>query len=764
MAYTIHNEIRIGSQTDPSYRWANDKIVLNSLRGVFTADVLANELSVDTFTVTVRTNIDAPLVYSPTDAKAYKTIDGKVYILKKPTDYGQRFLTDIAPATPVYWYVNYAIYMVGYFQNVQRVGRHLYKITCESAVGLLNAKTHVGGLYSGVSVTNLLSSIIGTTFPYYVTPEVGAVTVYGHLPYDNARNNLHKLLFAIGAVMMRNAQGSYSFTFLSNSMTNVPPSRVALGGKTEYVTPSDSVEITEHSFFALNTDETVQLFDNTNGASVSNQLVIFDQPMHDLAATGNLTINSSSVNHAIVSGVGTLTGKQYTHNAMIVKEGSTSNNVRRVTSNELISFANSYFVARRVYSYYSSTRKIDANILLENERPGMLLALRDGFGDPTNAYLSQVDLSITTVKMGRCKLIAGFQPGANGNNFSHRVLITADATWTVPSGVTRIRIVLIGGATGGQGGYDGADGLDNTTSPAIVQHTEIWSGGSIYGFDSGYTLWGYENDNQPSGVGGAAGEAGAKAAFLVSDQAVVANDAIAVVVGAGGAGGARNGGLGSAGTPSTAQCSRFGTLSSADGLSTYEGYNDPVSGITYAISGVDGEKGGDGGQAPPYGWSNQKAPNGESVKTYGGGSGGTSVQESNNASYPDFGWHIAAGAGGGGAAFGAVGGAGSAGTIWQEQVWDRTHTMSWYRKVVQGGNGGNGANAVAPSKPTIYGQGGAGGHGGGGGGNAAGSYWVVYQDYVYNTNYERIDHGTKGTGGQGSAGSAGGDGCCIIYY
>lgn len=763
MAYTIANEIRIGPQNNPTYKWENDKIVLNSPRGVFAVDVLGNELSIDNFTATVRWNVDAPLVYNPAGTpQAYKTNGGGIYLLKKPANYGQNFLTNIAPSTPVYWYVGGSVYAKGYFKSVERIGRHLYKITCESGIGLLNAKTHVGGLYTGQTVTAMLSSIIGSTFPYTVAEDVGAVTVYGHLKYTTARANLHELLFAIGAVLTKDANGNYQVVFLSNAMTNVPTSRVALGGKTEYKTPADSVEVTEHSFFALNSDEVVQLFDNTNGASVSNQLVIFDQPMHDLAVTGNLTISESSVNHAVVSGVGSLTGKQYTHNALIIKEGGSSNNIKRVTSNELISFANSYYVARRVYSYFASTKTLNAKILLENEKPGQLLALRDSFGDATNAYLSQMDVSVTTVKLANCKLISGFQPGANGNNFTHRALITANATWTVPSGVTRIRIVLIGGGQGGQGGYDGADGLDSTTTPGLEKHfigpTPPSSSGAFY---EGEIMFAYQNDEQPPGAGGAAGVAGAKAAFLVSDQAVSAGSTISVVVGVGGNGGARNGVEGDLGTPTTAQSSRFGTLSSDDGVATYEGYNDPISGITFAIDGVDGTKGGDGGKSSPYGWYIEGSSRGENVSTYSGGAAGAGISGEEGGYAPGyfFMWY-AGGGGGGGAAQGRNGGAATAARVWQERI--TQSGLSWYRDVYNGGNGGNGANAVAPTQPTIYGQGGTGGNGGGGGGNAGGSY--VGTNVSYDPLHEIIAPGTKGLGGQGTAGSKGGNGCAIIYY
>ena len=765
MVYTIANEIRIGPQNNPTYKWENDKIALNSPRGVFTVDILANELSVDTFSATVRWNVDAPLVYNPNGTpQAYKTRNGGIYLLRKPRGYGQNFLTDIAPATPVYWYVAGSAFAKGYFASVQRIARYLYKLTCESGIGLLNAKPHIGGLYNGAAASTLLASIIGNTFVYSVDDAVKDVPVYGHLPYDTARRNLHKLLFALGAVLIKDANGNYIVQFLTNTMTNVPKSRVALNGKTEYVTPCDGVEITEHSFFALNSDEVVSLFDNSNGAAVSDLTVLFDSPMHDLTASGNLTISESSVNHAVVSGIGSLTGKKYTHNAMIIRMGTGKRNVKRVTDNELISFANSFFVANRVYSYFASTRKLDAKILLEDEKPGQLVAITDSFGDATNAYLSTMDVSVTSMKIANCKLIAGFKPGANGNNYNNRILITSSRTWTVPAGVTRIRIVLIGGAQGGQGGYDGADGLDQSTTPMLDTYSH-WDRvehiGSRYYYYDGYVTGGYKENDQPPAAGGAAGAAGAKASFLIMDVTVAPNDVITFSVGIGGAGGARNGGAGDAGTPTTAQCARFGTLSSADGLVTYEGYHDPVSGLSFATDGKNGVAGGNGGQSTAYGNQSGEAISGGDVSTFAGGAGGNGASVTTD--YDEYGFptriFAAAPGGGGGAALGANGSAGADGTV-AEEPWEvEGYILNLW--TMRGGNGGNGANAATPEQPSVYGQGGTGGNGGGGGGNAGG--WKITRWGLY-SGYDKEFKGTRGSGGQGSAGGQGGNGVGFIYY
>lgn len=56
--YALTNDIYIGSVNNPTYHFQNPQIALNSPSGTFALDVIGNELSIDTFTVTVRMTED----------------------------------------------------------------------------------------------------------------------------------------------------------------------------------------------------------------------------------------------------------------------------------------------------------------------------------------------------------------------------------------------------------------------------------------------------------------------------------------------------------------------------------------------------------------------------------------------------------------------------------------------------------------------------------------------------------------------------------
>jgi len=159
---------------------------------------------------------------------------------------------------------------------------------------------------------------------------------------------------------------------------------------------------------------------------------------------------------------------------------------------------------------------------------------------------------------------------ANGGQlYTDVIVITESGTYTMPSGVTEITLVLIGGGDGGQGG-DGA------------------------------TCYYYSN-NRDAGKGGACGQGG-----KVYSTPVTINDGqnYTVVIGAGGTGGkggdwsytpypswdaygrTNKGSLGTAGQPTT--CTFSTTFTSASGVRMPTGYADLLTNKIYALNGQDG--------------------------------------------------------------------------------------------------------------------------------------------------------------------------------
>jgi len=765
----LTNDIYIGSVSTPLYHFTNANAELGGFKGNFALDVIGNELSIDTFTVTVRqTENDFYEGFITADDYDFYTDDDEefcVHISEYDPTMLKEFMRELPFGVPVWWYVDGVFHAKGYLKSVDRVAKYGFKLTCVSGVGLLDADMHVGGIYIAAQITTVLASIIGGAFTYTVSNAVQSVYVYGRLPYDTRRNNLHRLLFATGAALQKgDASTDYVIDFLSETITEVPASRVALQGSVDYQLPSNKIEVTEHSYFYDATVATETLFDNTSEAVADNLTVIFQSPVYasTLATTGTLSIISSGVNYAVVSGQGTLTGKYYTHTTNIRTLTNNPNNdperVRRVTENELVTSLNSLNVARRVLSYYQSAKTVKAKLLLDGEKCGQLIRMTDSFGDLTQAYLARMDTLVTSVIGAQCQMIEGYQPGANGNVFTHRIVI--DAAYIAAHGNTiampadYVKIVLIGGGDGGSGGYDGEEGQYKYKGTSIFDPGE---GGEVirtyYEIDDHRNLHTYYYDGQTTAAGGAAGAAGSRGKVYAFEGAAVTGETVTISVGVGGAGGARNGGAGSSGTATTVSSTSLGTKSSNSGLNV-AAYFDPFSGDVYASAGLAGVPGGGGGAVDTVNLQGNNGGNGlpgGNAGFYHGGVGGTGRTMTIRSFGQDYTGYLSGG-GGGGAAFGANGGDGGNITSRYDSYYQSTDYFS--------GVGGNGANAVAHPKPT-YGGGGGGGNGGGGGGNC-GAIKDCFQGYADEDSLVYSHAG--GAAGQGSKGGDGGDGVVIIYY
>lgn len=751
----LENKIYIGSVETPYYYFDNAQLMSNSAIGEFAVDVISNELSIDELRFTVTPTNEGNAVIPGVGAKDY--------------------MQELPFGTPVWWNIGNETYAKGYLKSVKRVGRSLYQIQCVSGVGLLDNKIHVGGLYSRVAMTTVLQSIIGSAFTYAVNADVAETLVDGRLPYDTARNNLHRLLFACGAMLLKGgANGEdYTVSYLSDNVTDIPSSRVAINGSVDYKLPSNQAEITEHSFFQTANDLTKTLYDNQQGITVDHLTVVFEEPAYNLTGSG-LTINESGVNYAVVSGTGTLTGKVYTHTRRIYTlsdlQAGEAEQTRRVTENELVSQFNVRNVAQRILSYYKSARTIRAKIMLDDERCGEIVHTVDPFGEETTGYLTRMSVTPDTVKGAQCEITECQITGGNGNYYTNRVLIDQSGTWEVPAGKTGLRLVVHGGGEGGQGGKGGEGGCGGLKdySGDIRRRTFTEDGKTKVEYY-------YNSGEQRVPAGGTGGSGGRKGKHVIYDVNVTPGETLTISVGAGGTGGAGGSGAngafyhgwasadhGGAGTPTagssgtdggnTTVIGSFGTITSASGTRDV-GYYDADTGTVYGVDGGTGTPGGNGGttdRTSMRGSNGAAGFNGQNVGAYSGGAGASGGNIGVWSGRP----FMASGGGGGGAAVGSIGSNGTAGYY-------TGSATSEGQSVMATGNGGNGANATAvPAKATL-GNGGVGGNGGGAGGNAAGAlnsddeYYAILPD----------NHGIYGgNGGNGSVGGDGGDGFVIIYY
>ena len=530
--------------------------------------------------------------------------------------------------------------------------------------------------------------------------DVGDIQIYGWLPVDTRRNNLHQLLFSCGVTVTKDADGNMVFGFPdTETVKDIPDDCIFLGGNVDHMTPATRVEVTEHAFMRLPSDTTVTLYDNTDGTGAADHtLIIFrEAPVYDLKVSGSLRIIESGVNYAVVSGTGVLTGKKYTHTTKIISKENDAIGDKKtvsVTDATLVNVANSDNVSKRVLSYYSSARTISADIKVDGEKPGEQVSFSNPFGERETAFIDSMDINASSFLRAACKMVTGYFPVGQGNNYTHVAVLTGSGTWE-HSGT--VRAVLI---SGGEGGWSGCDATEGTHS--------------------------WDKMGTP-GTGGVPGQHGRGGRILSVTLEI--SGRIAYACGVGGAGGANNGATsnpGEYGTDTT-----FGAYTTADGERSQSGTVNLFSGEVLALDGLDGLAGGDGASQDSEGGT---------VTAY---NGVTYIPGAKGADATESGYGTGYGGYGGGPAVGANGGNGKNGG---------SSSLNGVIQNMHGGNGGKGADAEAPPDASKYGCGGNGGNGGGGGGQGG---YCDDRDGEY---------GNQGAPGAGSDGSRGGDGCIIVYY
>ena len=598
-----------------------------------------------------------------------------------------------------------------YVQSVERIGARLYRFSALSGVGLLMGKTHYGGLYSGETAAEVIADIVaGTGVNVEIKTIFQEYQLYGWLPIATARDNLSQVLFAIGASLRTMTDGTLRVTSLYNGVSWIRGASVCYtGGSVDYGTPVARVIVTEHRW--EEGTESTELF---NGAANEGDIIRFDEPVHNLSASG-FNILESNCNYAKVSaGTGTLTGTLYQHYMRdITQTVADSGDDITVSEAYLVSLVNSVGIAERLADYYSNRDVIVQDALWQGQQPGDVVRTAHPYGGAADIFLSSADLIMSGVLRSSEEGLVGYRPPnpESQTYYDYSEVLTGSGEWTVPDGVDNVTAVLIGPGTGGRGGSPGtSDGRYGYGSYQNNFDTTIYYlGGGI------------------AGEGGAAGTPGSPGKVFQSTMEVAPGQKIAYNCPVGGAGGAANSN-GSAGQPTT-----FGTLSSASGSVLENGYTDPITQKVYAQPGKAGVKGGRGTGADSTS-QNWELVQGENVVyngvTYRPGSTGKSNAGNCSGGY------------GGGPAAGANGGNGK----------DAPTATS---RRAQVGNGGNGATPVTPPQNSQLGGGGHAGHGGGGAGgqgngaNSAANYLV---------------RGYPGSAGAGGRGGQGGNGCILLYY
>jgi len=557
------NCIYVGSVTEPDWLFENDRIV--SCTTVQAVALVGQEMSIDKFTPVVTDaylNMASAHLYRSSDGAVIECADGSVYAVSVEYPVGTSELVNLPYGTPVWYYQDDAIIGKFYIDTVRRVARTKYQLNCISAIGLLDRPYDAGGFFVETTFGDVLSRLVcsglhgdGTQIiGYSITDEVSNLPVSCYLPYDTKRNNLYRICFANGVNITQNPIGNPEFTFLYDDTayaTEIPDELIYNGGRVEYEQPYERVTVLEHTYTALTTESRVTLFDNSGGVAASEEEVIFSQApiiVSTIESTG-LLVHDVGENFAIVSGQGVLTGIPYLHTTHLVSRGNQQadeNKTVSVNDCTAVNVLNSSNLLERLFAYYCPQdfiknvsnsivyrRLMRGNIESSPPKCGRVYSFTNPFGEKEAAFLSELNINASAINKGTCEWRAGYEPAGQAGLYHHYMILDKETfyrdggTFFVPQEALdagQIKVVLIGGGTGGYSGWPGENGEDATTYTDVESNADISA------------MW-YGAEGGAGGAGGPGGAPGRVKIVTIEDP----EEVYSYSIGDGGEGGAASG-------------------------------------------------------------------------------------------------------------------------------------------------------------------------------------------------------------------------------
>lgn len=291
-----------------------------------------------------------------------------------------------------------ALKAVQYIVSSTRESRNQYKITCQSAIGLLE-DTFLGGIYEDVPLEEFVRDILGP-WHFEISSYFAGVTVTGYLPVCTQREAVQQLAFAIGAIV--STQDGEKIRFLpvpTVVSSKFRASDVFLGGSVKTSPRVAKVEVVSHRYSLSDTEEILIHDEEMAGENV---IVTFESPHHSYSIVGG-EITDSGANWVKITANGavTVTGKTYLHSsithtkrnpAAVAKEQSNYVSVSDVT---LIHSGNAKQALERLFNVYRLRQVTEQEVAVREQNAGDYVASVTPWGSQTRGFISSMDSTLT---------------------------------------------------------------------------------------------------------------------------------------------------------------------------------------------------------------------------------------------------------------------------------------------------------------------------------------------------------------------------------
>jgi len=253
------------------------------------------------------------------------------------------------------------------------------------AIGIMEGTYFYGGLYTNVTASNLIETIMNDAgFGYTLDSELASITISGWLPRCTHREALQQVAIAIGAYVDTSRGGTVKIKnqpdFLSDYTYMIDKNKKHTGTNVNLKPYVTGVNVTEHNY--VKNTSTEKLF--SGSLEVGTREIIFDAPVSVTSVSGATLVNSGA-NYCIVTvattGTVTVTGYKYTDNTQVIKislpqvNAGEKENILSLTDATLITSLNSKSVASRILYLYQNRIEQELTFTLNNETVGNVVSV-----------------------------------------------------------------------------------------------------------------------------------------------------------------------------------------------------------------------------------------------------------------------------------------------------------------------------------------------------------------------------------------------------
>ena len=303
-----------------------------------------------------------------------------------------------------------------FVDKADRVAKSQYSVSAEDYIGLLDKVQYYGGVYTDITVEDLVEEIMaGENIEFVVDKSLCTYKLSGYLPICTKREALAHVAFACGGIVDDSGSSTLRIYQATSRVSSLSASDTFDGGK---VTSGDiitEVRLTSYSYY--NSYARQELFKGSLQAGET--IITFQEPA---CPTGmqveGAELLYASYNYCIVNATSeqaevTVSGYRYQANTKQYSKKNSNilmgaaENIIEVKECTLISESNASAVLDRIYNHYINNQTVETKAVLHSEKTGELLNITMPWQGEYTGRIVKNEMDLRYKKIANIKLKVG---------------------------------------------------------------------------------------------------------------------------------------------------------------------------------------------------------------------------------------------------------------------------------------------------------------------------------------------------------------------